>query len=1216
MGAKMNDDLRAKNYALMEDYLQALVQALVHTTVDLPGMPSFRTLFVPVELIEQRFYAIDGFRPSSYRYGLPQKETVRSQWLVDVPYWGLSTDYEYAKDYGALKQREQERISWERIRHLYRRTVVFGDPGTGKSWLLKEEALYAAQELLTTTWLSQPHTNEQFLPLYLPLDPLVELYTSGVDDVYDAMSILAQQYYRLPHEIRSWLRSWLPTQPMRFLLDNSDSVDEQDRPQLLQLLRQLDGHRAARIVVASRWEPGLPFPFARSVREPYDLNMPLEELELVGFSSQQAHIALTRWFSAEPERAEHLYQQIIRDPALQSLASLPLYLSWLCWLATIVPPQQELPTTRGALFYQVLEKLLAPHLPPDSSFEDVLNRLEELTWKLAHSSPLGQAYYSSHKLEHQLQAILADHPLGTHEQHVAFVHALLKQHPLFLSEYISDGLEESLMVRFRTPELQDYLLARFLARQPQQTWMPFLFAHSGHTARWRNVFALLAGLVSDCGSFLQAACALAHKDIIWLFWQAHCLIESQTQQASLLDQQKTREVLTRLVQVARHAPIQEQQLAFSLLLRCLGQEIKQTLLQRLQASTSSQADRCAAAWALGQLGDVDVVTVLLHMLEASPSFLQESTHIPFVRVAIVWTLGQLGDPRAIDQLASLVQDAHESLYVRCAAIWSLGQLRASHQISIIIAILLSQQERNFVRCAAAWALGCIADNTAIAPLETIAMDEKEDDSVHTTAQEVLLTFGIPALSALRRLVLSPSVSLEEREILVINLRKIRHTQTDAILRELVSFEQNEKIRVRAIAGLSQSHDPGTIRLLVTLLRQAEEAIEVRAEAAEALRKMSYSELISLLERLLNDGQIPSMLQARLISTLIKMGTLALPVLLRLMRDKDETLSNLARGTLSQEFPLYFSDQQALPQLLTLVRNSAEAPLVRAIAAERLALQGGLLAIEVLSDIFLDQEEALKLRIAVAKALGKSLDAHPLEERQILTLLSMVLRDGQAPEQLRREVAMVVRAPRSEAQDRERPLPELVCEALLIIAIKMSDAAHLEALATLLDASDSVIQHYVIEALVRIEHPRSTELLTKALWTEEGKYIAAEALVARDERSVIEALMQQYEQGNWEDEILTNLVYLLGRRGESLALKPLLQNLRHPSLSDPLLLSGYAAVILGHLGASEAIITLFEALWYREEEAFDDVRTGAAIGLWVMGFSLLLNTVQHLLDEQQ
>jgi HEAT repeat protein len=122
----------------------------------------------------------------------------------------------------------------------------------------------------------------------------------------------------------------------------------------------------------------------------------------------------------------------------------------------------------------------------------------------------------------------------------------------------------------------------------------------------------------------------------------------------------------------------------------IGTPAVPALIQALGDSDS--AVRCAAAWALGDLGDPQAMPALIQALED----LDEA-----VRRAAAKALGDLGDPQAIPALIKALRDRSEN--VRRAAAEALGKLGDPQAMPALIQAL--RDSGWDVRRAAAEALG-------------------------------------------------------------------------------------------------------------------------------------------------------------------------------------------------------------------------------------------------------------------------------------------------------------------------------------------------------------------------------------------------------------------------------------------------------------------------------------------------------------------------------
>ena len=252
----------------------------------------------------------------------------------------------------ADRPKPPEPIAWDaQARERFRRAVVLGDPGFGKTWLLRREARSLALEQAEALRERRIGLDEVVVPFYARLSDLGTLLAdpkhTAIRGLDDALVAHACPEYLQPRwgAFRAWLQAKLKSGACAVLLDALDEVpggngDDPDEPRTRPWLRThietfAKSHSQLRLMLASRIADyaGSPIPAAA-------------ELELIALDSPQIEALATAWFGAA--QARPFLNQLRQSPQATGLSRIPLLLTLLC--ATYEDQPGAFPTTRTGLY--------------------------------------------------------------------------------------------------------------------------------------------------------------------------------------------------------------------------------------------------------------------------------------------------------------------------------------------------------------------------------------------------------------------------------------------------------------------------------------------------------------------------------------------------------------------------------------------------------------------------------------------------------------------------------------------------------------------------------------------------------------------------------------------------------------------------------------------------------------------------------------------------
>jgi hypothetical protein len=347
----------------------------------------------------------------------------------------------------------------------YRRLVILGGPGSGKTWLAKRIARRQAERALSAM-AAGAGPDDVELPLWTTASMLAQARPGDGTGIRAA--VLASVFDQLPDlggaEITEAVRAHFADRrsPILLVIDSLDEAQEPDAR-----IKLTDHMHGWRIILTSRpgsWNGQL----ALQKDDPAHQEGDLQPLNY----PKDVHPFIDKWFESAPQRADMVKQQLTRRLGLQQSAGVPLILAFYC----IIGGDAPLPETRHELYEQVSRRILSglwrsPRRPID--IDACLALLGEWAWAAAEADPISAVgtWKDEFPTRPGARGTSADPAILRAVSHVAV--------PVAPEDF--DGITAR---RFIHRSIREYFVARHLSFHPAEEAAAELLNHLWHDPDW------------------------------------------------------------------------------------------------------------------------------------------------------------------------------------------------------------------------------------------------------------------------------------------------------------------------------------------------------------------------------------------------------------------------------------------------------------------------------------------------------------------------------------------------------------------------------------------------------------------------------------------------------------------------------------------------------------------------------------------------------------
>ncbi len=825
--------------------------------------------------------------------------------------------------------------SWnERIGSRFLRATILGDPGFGKTWLLRYEARRLALKAVDMLTAKIGDLDDIDLPVFLRLSALANRKGALEDDVVRLRGYKLCTGHKLSERFREYLRRQLTSSHGNLLLDAWDEIsDLQHRRCLRDRIQAFARQYPTRILLTSRLVG-------------YRLTQPplpdSKQLELLALNPKQVEVFVKVWFRSDQQKASQFVNQLKQHPQFRGLARIPLMLGLLCEAC----PQGDFPERRGDLYNRCLRGLLR-----DWHRSDTRRKYTRKLLSTAYVEELldALAYASLDLFQRDRQQFRTSELCQSLDAWLDYLHESKPRH-----QFVKDNTTAiELMERFQDAGIvisatsgddgellflhltfQEYLAARALAKRVDS--IKFAIQHA-YVPSWDQVLVMLGGMIERPGPYIAAWLRKNKEDLLCRPFVMAIQAATEAGRDRLPE-----ELFLKMADESAKICLDDLLVSLTYVaergIRYLPEAIG-------PVSTAIKAGRIHEGIdALVYIGSDKVVQLLK----------EATTHKDLeVAATAMFALAEIGSDQAVQAVALALRD--EDVSTRLTAMMLLGNV-GSEQAGIQIAQTLRTEDDWFARKFGVHILGEIGFSQAV-PLLEQALDDKDVPLVRREA--ILALYKIVPDRVVRKLIRGlkhkkATVRASSAEALgEIGCEKA----IPALLQSLLDMKSG--IRSEAAEALGRIGYGRSVPSLEQAL-QAKDS-EVRSQAAELLGKIRSVQAIPALTRALEDEG--SEVRESVAEALSQIGSKkTAPALLRALQDRSSGVSEKAAKALGR-----MGFEQAIPILGKMLRYGICWD--RSDVAEALGKIGSHQAVAVLSRSARDEDNTV--RSSVVRALGET-----------------------------------------------------------------------------------------------------------------------------------------------------------------------------------------------------------------------------------------------------
>ena len=371
----------------------------------------------------------------------------------------------------------EETISGDELLNRFRKVVLLGKPGSGKTTFLKYAVLRAGAGKLS----------KNKVPIFIGL----KRYSESGETLKD--HIVAEFDVCDFPEADPYVERILRKGKALVLFDGLDEVGKADIARIARELTDFTDKYSTNQYIISCRIAAQEYIFEKFI-----------DVELADFGDEQIIAFIKNWFAPDESKANICIDKMVSDISIMELGSVPLLLTLLC---LVFEETMNFPKNKSELYKEALDILLKKwdamrSIRRDEIYRNLSTRRKENLFSrlAAKTFEKEQHFFAQRMLEDEIRSFAKNLPGEDDETREPDSEAILKaieaQHGIFVERAKS-------IYSFSHLSFHEYFTARDIVDHINKKSLEILVANHLFDVRWREVFVLIAGMLADADDFFS-----------------------------------------------------------------------------------------------------------------------------------------------------------------------------------------------------------------------------------------------------------------------------------------------------------------------------------------------------------------------------------------------------------------------------------------------------------------------------------------------------------------------------------------------------------------------------------------------------------------------------------------------------------------------------------------------------------------------------------------